>query len=144
MGEQALSYSLKRKTFGKRLVDHQVLSHKLADMMRMVESTQAILDLLTWEMQKGAVGATLEASVALAKLSATRTFELCAREAAQIFGGASYVTAAGQGALVERLYREVFAFALSCGSEEELCDLIGHAIVPEKARGAMSKIRASL
>jgi alkylation response protein AidB-like acyl-CoA dehydrogenase len=40
-----------------------------------------------------------------------QVFEYCAREAAQIFGGASYVRG-GQGEKVERLYREVRAYAI--------------------------------
>ena len=49
-------------------------------------------------------------------------FEYCAREAAQIFGGASYVRG-GQGEKVERLYREVRAMAIPGGSEEIMIDL---------------------
>ena len=56
------------------------------------------------------------------KVQATKTFEFCAREAAQIFGGASYVRG-GQGQKVERLYREVRAFAIPGGSEEIMLDL---------------------
>ena len=48
--------------------------------------------------------------------------EYCAREAAQIFGGASYVRG-GQGERVERMYREVRAMAIPGGSEEILLDL---------------------
>lgn len=44
--------------------------------------------------------------IALCKAQATQTFEYCAREAAQIFGGLSY-TRGGQGEKIERLYREV-------------------------------------
>ncbi len=40
------------------------------------------------------------------RAEASQTFELCAREAAQILGGISY-SRGGQGAKVERLYREV-------------------------------------
>ena len=45
-----------------------------------------------------------------------------AREASQIFGGLSY-TRGGQGEKVERLYREVRAFAIPGGSEEIMLDL---------------------
>ena len=48
---------------------------------------------------------------ALLKAHSTKVFEYCAREAAQIFGGASYVRG-GQGEKVERLYREVRAYAI--------------------------------
>jgi hypothetical protein len=46
----------------------------------------------------------------------------CAREAAQIFGGLAY-TRGGQGEKVERLYREVRAYAIPAGSEEIMLDL---------------------
>ena len=59
---------------------------------------------------------------ALAKVQATKVFEYCAREAAQIFGGASYVRG-GQGEKVERLYRDVRAYAIPGGSEEIMMDL---------------------
>ncbi len=40
------------------------------------------------------------------KVEATTTLEFCARTAAQIFGGNSYVRG-GPGERVERIYREV-------------------------------------
>ena len=55
-------------------------------------------------------------------MQATKTLEYCAREAAQIFGGASYVRG-GQGEKIERIYREVRAFAIPGGSEEVMLDL---------------------
>ena len=55
--------------------------------------------------------------MALLKAQATQTFELCAREACQIMGGISY-THGGPGSKVERMYREVRAFAIPAGSEE--------------------------
>ena len=61
-------------------------------------------------------------ATALLKAQSTKTFEFCAREAAQIFGGASYVRG-GQGEKVERLYREVRAYAIPGGSEEIMLDL---------------------
>merc|ERR1719371_99204 len=59
---------------------------------------------------------------ALLKVQATKGFEYCAREAAQIFGGLSY-TRGGQGEKVERLSREVRAMAVPGGSEEIMIDL---------------------
>lgn len=37
--EESLKYAHKRKTFGKRLVDHPVIRHKLANMARQIEAT---------------------------------------------------------------------------------------------------------
>jgi len=60
--------------------------------------------------------------IALLKAQATQTMEYCAREASQIFGGLAY-TRGGQGEKVERLYREVRAYAIPGGSEEIMLDL---------------------
>jgi len=60
--------------------------------------------------------------IALLKAQATQTLEYCAREASQIFGGLAY-TRGGQGEKVERIYREVRAYAIPGGSEEIMLDL---------------------
>ena len=54
-------------------------------------------------------------------MEASKTFEYCAREAAQIFGGSSVIRE-GRGKIVERLYREVRGVAIPGGSEEILAD----------------------
>merc|ERR1719313_669544 len=64
----------------------------------------------------------LGGTTALAKVQCTKTFEYCAREACQIFGGLSY-SRGGQGEKVERLNREVRAMAIPGGSEEIMLDL---------------------
>ena len=53
----------------------------------------------------------LGGAIAGCKAQSTQTFEFCAREASQIFGGLSY-SRGGQGAKVERLYRDVRAYAI--------------------------------
>merc|ERR1712217_588864 len=64
----------------------------------------------------------LGGQTALLKAQATKVFEYCAREAAQVFGGLGY-TRGGQGEKVERLSREVRAMAVPGGSEEIMLDL---------------------
>ena len=39
--EEGIKYGHKRKTFGKRLVDHPVIRNKLAHMARKIEATYA-------------------------------------------------------------------------------------------------------
>merc|ERR1712203_152767 len=115
----------KRKTFGKQLIQHDVTRWKLAEMARQVESTQAWLGNLTYQMQTmHHMEATMKlgGSTALLKVQCTKVFEYCAREAAQIFGGLSYPRG-GQGEKVERLSREVRAMAVPGGSEEVMLDL---------------------
>jgi acyl-CoA dehydrogenase len=114
--DEALSYARERHTFGRRLADHQVIRHKLVEMDRHINATQAWTELLAWRLNQGDDPV---AEIAEAKVAATTTFELCAREAAQILGGASYL----RGSVVERLYREVRVQAIGGGSEEIMRDL---------------------
>ena len=123
--EDSFRYAHKRKTFGKPLIEHPVIRWKLAEMARQVESTHAMLETLTYQMctmTKEEQNANLAGDCALIKAHATKVFEYCAREAAQIFGGNSYIRG-GQGERVERLNREVRAYAVPGGSEEVLLDL---------------------
>ena len=123
--DEATRYALRRRTFGKTLVEHPVIRAKIGEMARQIESTHAMLELLTYQMtqmSKEDQMTKLAADCALIKVQATKMFEFCAREAAQIFGGASYVRG-GQGEKVERLYREVRAMAIPGGSEEIMIDL---------------------
>jgi alkylation response protein AidB-like acyl-CoA dehydrogenase len=123
--EEAVNYALKRKTFGKLLVQHAVIREKLAHMARRIEATHAYLENITYQLttlSPQEQRAQLGGPIALLKAQATQTFEFCAREAAQIFGGLSY-TRGGQGEKVERLYREVRAYSIPAGSEEIMLDL---------------------
>jgi alkylation response protein AidB-like acyl-CoA dehydrogenase len=123
--EEAITYGNKRETFGKKLIDHPVIRNKLANMIRKVEATHAWLEALVYQsthMDPSIQAIRLGGPIALCKAQASRTFEYCAREAAQIFGGLSY-TRGGQGEKVERLYREVRAYAIPGGSEEIMLDL---------------------
>merc|ERR1719322_53766 len=123
--EESLKFANKRKTFGKTLIQHPVTRWKIAEMARLVESTHAWLENLTYQMQTmHHMEATMKlgGSTALLKVQCTKVFEYCAREAAQIFGGLSY-TRGGQGEKVERLSREVRAMAVPGGSEEVMLDL---------------------
>jgi acyl-CoA dehydrogenase len=114
--EEAVKWAQQRHTFGKRLADHQVIRHKIAEMVRHVNATQAYLEICTWRVQNGETPA---ADLALLKVQATQTMEFCAREAMQILGGAGYM----RGNKVERIYREVRVNAIGGGSEEIMRDL---------------------
>eukprot|EP01006_Ploeotia_vitrea_P044164 TRINITY_DN66815_c6_g9_i2.p1 TRINITY_DN66815_c6_g9~~TRINITY_DN66815_c6_g9_i2.p1 ORF type:complete len:525 (-),score=267.56 TRINITY_DN66815_c6_g9_i2:461-1987(-) len=120
--EESIKYARLRKTFGRRLISHQVIRHKLIDMARQIEANQAMTDFLAFQMDKGVDPIKLGGLIAMLKVQATRTYEYCAREASQVFGGNSFVRG-GKGEKVERLYREVRVNAIGGGSEEILLDL---------------------
>ena len=113
---EALNYARERETFRKKLIEHQVIRHKLVEMDRKINAGHAWCELLAWRLNQGD---NPVAEIAELKVAATTTFEFCAREAAQVLGGASYL----RGDTVERLYREVRVQAIGGGSEEIMRDL---------------------
>lgn len=114
--EEAVNWARQRKTFGKRLADHQVIRHKIAEMKQRINATQAYLNACSIGFSGGVLNA---GDIALLKVQSSQTMEFCAREAMQILGGAGYI----RGHRVERIYREVRVNAIGGGSEEIMRDL---------------------
>lgn len=123
--EECFKWSLQRETFGQKLIEHAVIRNKIGTMMGRTEALSALTNDLTFQYSlmsdKQAQGA-LGGPIAAAKAVATQTLEYCAREATQIFGGLGY-TRGGKGGKVERIYRDVRAYAIPGGSEEIMIDL---------------------
>jgi alkylation response protein AidB-like acyl-CoA dehydrogenase len=89
----------RREAFGKRLVEHQALRHKLVDLVRQIQAGYAWLDHCIWRLQRGDAAV---AEIAMLKVQATRTLELCARDAMHVLAGEAYAGTTR----VERIYRE--------------------------------------
>jgi len=114
--EDAAAWAQERKTFGKRLADHQVIRHKIAEMKQRINATQAYLQHCSYSLAQGKPNA---GDIAMLKVQSSQTMEYCAREAMQILGGVAYM----RGSRVERIYREVRVNAIGGGSEEIMRDL---------------------
>jgi len=114
--EEAVAWARERKTFGKRLADHQVIRHKIADMKMRINATDAYIQVISKQLADGIEPA---GDIALLKVQCSQTMEYCAREAMQILGGIGYM----RGGRVERIYREVRVNAIGGGSEEIMRDL---------------------
>lgn len=114
--DEAAAYAKERQTFGRKLVEHQVIRHKLVDMAMRINATQAYLESTAWRVDQGE---NPVADICLLKNQATLTLEFCAREAVQIFGGAGFM----RGPKVERIYREVRVNAIGGGAEEIMREL---------------------
>ena len=119
-------YTRRRKAFGKKLQDQPVVRHKIATMARQIATTEAFLEALAYRIVVVERAGDdwfepilrLGAEAALAKVQATRVFEHCAREAAQLHGGNSYV----RGNRIESLYRHVLSLSIPGGSEDVMVD----------------------
>lgn len=114
--EDSIEWAQQRETFGKPLIKHQVIRHKIADMSAKIDATQSYLDVICWQMEQGELPV---AAICKSKFFATKALEFCASEAMQILGGAGYL----RGGRVENVYREVKVIAIGGGSEEIMRDL---------------------
>lgn len=118
--QDTLAWAQERKTFGKRLVDHQVVRHKLVDMATQLHTTRALLEDTAWKMgQPDQQGSELIAQICMLKNVATRTMQFCADAGVQTLGGMGFM----RGTRVERIYREVKVNMIGGGAEEIMKDL---------------------
>ena len=114
--EDSIAWAQERETFGKPLIAHQVIRHKIADMSAKVDAVQSNLWILCAQIEAGQMPV---AEICKAKFFATKALEFCASEAMQILGGAGYL----RGNRIETVYREVKVIAIGGGSEEIMKDL---------------------
>lgn len=118
---EAIEFARARQTFGKRVIDHQVIRHKIVEMIQRVDLTYAYLDNVAWRFEQGE---TPVAELSMLKVAANRTLEHCARECMQVLGGSAYTSES----TVERIYREARSFAVAGGAEEVLFDLVARQL----------------
>jgi acyl-CoA dehydrogenase len=117
---EALAWARERRTFGQRLVDHQVVRHRFVDMRARIESATALLEEVAWRLDHAPPGdPEVVASVCMAKNTATQAMQFCADAAVQTLGGMGYV----RGTKSERIYREVKVNMIGGGAEEIMKDL---------------------
>ena len=111
--DAAGSYAKERRAFGKRLVEHEGVQFKLADMATRLEAARRMTYYAAWCKDQGR-NYTQEA--AIAKLFASEASEFIAREAIQIHGGYGYSTEFP----VERIYRDQRLMSIGEGANEIL------------------------
>jgi len=114
--DECVSYAKERNTFGKALIEHQVIRHKLADMSAKIDAMDAYLNQVAHLMNDGEKPV---AEISKIKFYCSECLESIASEAMQILGGAGYL----RGNPVERIYREVKVMAIGGGSKEIMKDL---------------------
>ncbi len=109
--EAAAAYACDRKTFGKRVIDHQAVAFMLADMETEIDAAR----MLTYRAAaRKAAGARHTKESAMAKLMASEVANRVARNAIQIHGGNGYVTEYP----VERYYRDAKITEIYEGTSE--------------------------
>ena len=116
--EEALEWTRDRETFGKPLIQRQVIRHKFVDMAMKMQAVRCVLEELAQRLQ---TGESPIAEICMAKNLATGTLEYVANECLQILGGAGYM----RGTKVERIYRETKVMSIGGGSTEIMKELAG-------------------
>ena len=116
--KQSVEWAKDRQTFGKRLIDHQAIRHKLVDMSSRTASAEAYLNHVLDQFR---ASRDCAADISMLKNIATDNFHYCADGAVQVFGGAGFI----RGHMVERLYRETKVMQIGGGSTEIMKDLAG-------------------
>ena len=109
--EHALSYAQQRETFNKKLVDHQAIQFKLADMKTQISVARQMY-LHAADLRDKRKKCIEEAS--MAKLFASEMAEKVCSDSIQIHGGHGYL----QDYPVERIYRDVRATQIYEGASE--------------------------
>lgn len=122
---ETVMWATQRNIFGKKLIDQPVIRNKLANAGCLLESTQAYIEAVTYDMKMtkgGAVGPRLAGPIAMMKLRATRASLEIADHCVQVFGGRG-ITATGMGGKVEGFKNYVKYAAVYGGSEEIMAEL---------------------
>jgi len=123
--EECFKWAHQRKVFGKPLIEQPVVRAKFAEMFARVESGQAWLEQITYQMTKMSYNQQsklLGGQIGLLKMQLTRNLHHIADHAVQIFGGRG-ITVGGMGGAIESFQRTYKFDALLGGAEEILGDL---------------------
>jgi alkylation response protein AidB-like acyl-CoA dehydrogenase len=120
--ELALRYSQERKTFGKPIAEHQVITFKLADMGTQVEAAR-LMTIRAARLKDAGVRSDLEAG--MAKLFASEAARFCAEECLRIHGGYGY----SKEYEIERIYRDAPLLLIGEGTSEIQKMVIGRKLL---------------
>jgi hypothetical protein len=120
--EAAVAYAKQRETFGQKIIAHQAVAFRLADMATQIAAARGlVLD----AAERRDNGEPALQAAAMAKLFASEMAERVASDAIQIHGGYGYV----EGFSVERIWRDVRVCQIYEGASDIQRMLIAREIV---------------
>ena len=119
--EAAIAYARERKSMGKRLIEHQAVNFRLADMATRIEAARRLL-LHAAALRDAGQPCIKEAS--MAKLFASEMAEQVCSDAIQVHGGYGYVA----DFPVERLWRDVRVTQIYEGASDIQRMVIGRSL----------------
>ncbi|MEY9911783.1 acyl-CoA dehydrogenase [Catenulispora sp. MAP12-49] len=124
----AVDWTRNRETFGKPLIDRQLVQNTLTEMARKIDVartyTHALIDRSIVGAAEGSAQQDLIAEVCFAKNTAVETAEWVATQALQLFGGLGYM----RESEVERHYRDVRILGIGGGATEVMNGLAARVL----------------
>jgi len=109
--DRALKYAKEREAFGRKLIEIQAISHKLAEMATKIEAARLLVYKAAWQVDQGKLDPIL---ASMAKTLAGRVAVEVCDEAVQILGGYGYIGDYD----VERYYRDAKITEIYEGTRE--------------------------
>lgn len=114
---ESVKYAKERSAFGKTLMGHQVVRHKLADMVTRIAAARSLTGELAVRVARGEQAPGL---AAMAKNAATDMCSAVVDQAVQIHGGSGFM----REVVVERLYRDARLYPIGGGTREIMNEII--------------------
>jgi alkylation response protein AidB-like acyl-CoA dehydrogenase len=115
--DDTLRYVRERRTFGKRVLDHQAVGHRLADLATELEAARQLTYYAAEVLQRGGDAST---EVSMAKLFASEMANRLAYHCLQLHGGYGYM----QEFPIERFFRDIRLSPIGGGTSEIMRDII--------------------
>ena len=122
--EESVKYAKVRQTFGKPIIEHQAIAHKLAEMQVKVEAARLLIYKAANLKDQGLPYAK---AASMAKLYASEAGYEVANEAVQIFGGYGY----SKDYPVEKYYRDIKLCTIGEGTSEIRRTVIARYLMQE-------------
>ena len=114
---ETINYTRQRKTFGKPILDNQIVHYKLSELMTEVEALKA----LTWKgIEIHVNGGDCTKLASMSKLKATRLSRKVNDECLQFWGGMGYMNESP----ISRAYRDGRLGSIGGGSDEVMLGII--------------------
>lgn len=114
---ESVKYARDRRAFGKTIMGHQVIRHKLADMVTRIAAARALVGECVTRVTRGE---QVPGLAAMTKNAATDMCTAVVDQAVQIHGGNGYM----REYIVERLYRDARLYPIGGGTREIMNEII--------------------
>ncbi len=123
---KALAHAREREQFGKKIIQHQAIGHRLARMITEVKQAQLLLYDTAWRYDRYAGGSWMEQGLAtcMVKFSIPELALDILKSAIDIFGGYGYFEEIG----LEGAYRDTRITPIYEGTVEMQLDVIAHIL----------------